>query len=153
LVAFASCPVSASAQRQEDLWVKNYRNLNVLISLEDGVRKAGITEDTVRTKVELHLRQANIRPQTLRSISELSEDHQTLDVSVNVVGQAFGIEIGFLRNVVWTLPDGKIIRNFAATWNFGTTGTGNSSFILSSLDEVLDRFLNAYLKANQEGAQ
>ena len=138
----------ADAREREELWVTNYRNLAVVISLEDGVSEVGLTEDMVRTKVELRLRQANIRP-SARPVG--INDPQTLLVSVSVVGQGFHIEIEFMRPVHWFLPDGTRADHMETVWIRGRTGTHASKpdFILSTIDKGLDQFLNAYLKANQ----
>ena|SRR5215471_13059894 len=134
------------------LWVRNYRNLNVVVFVEDGARKFGFTDDDIRTKVRLRLRQAQIRPLQTGSASELSEDQQTLEVDVQIVGLAFNVGLEFQRSVVCPLPNNGVANIVSPTWTYAVTGTHghDRAYVLSGLDEALDTFLNYYLKANQD---
>lgn len=72
-----------------------------------------------------------------------------LYVNVHVVGAAHAISVEYKKIVT----DAFGIPNMATTWNTRSTGThgrGSAGFILSHLSRHLDRFLSAYLRANEE---
>jgi hypothetical protein len=165
VVLIVACASPALARRQriidhskQELWVRNYKDLGLVVSVS---KNALLTEDAVRTKVELRLRQAGIRPvdllhtqpspgvlETLFSAGQ----GQTLYINVTLVRQAFSINLDFQRDVSWTLPDGTVNDSVTTTWtSSGTTGLHGSSsgYVMDALNEQLDEFLNAYLKANQ----
>jgi hypothetical protein len=75
-----------------------------------------------------------------------------LFVNVALLGQAFHVSLEFDREVTWTLPNGTKYDFVAQTWQVEALGTSGSdgSYVLSVLDQKLDEFLNAYIKANQE---
>jgi hypothetical protein len=53
---------------------------------------------------------------------------------------------------VYTLPNGTTIHAMVSTWHHltnGAHGYNRSSYVLSDVDDGMDRFLNDYLKANQ----
>ena len=132
-----------------NLWFKNYRDLEVSVSVHaDG--KLEITKDEIQTKVELRLREANIRPRKSIPASEIF-DAPSLQVNLAVVGLACNIQIELQRFATWEAPDGSPGRNWVSTWEDATVGThGNSrSSVMSHLDNLLDQFLNDYLRANQ----
>src|SRR5437867_12874304 len=82
----ATAHAIANIRERDGLRVKNYEALDVYISLNDETTKLGITGDTVRTRVESRLRQANIQP-----VDPVSRDHQAIVVNIDVVGQAFHV--------------------------------------------------------------
>jgi hypothetical protein len=64
-------------------------------------------------------------------------------------GGALAVALRFFRTVVFE-GKGAIYRKPAITWekvSFGTHGN-NTAFVMSTIDEMLDSFLNEYLKAN-----
>lgn len=72
-----------------------------------------------------------------------------LYVNVNVVGQAFKVEVRYYK-----LLSDHVTRetNRAATWHSGTLGThGNDAgYILDTVSQDLDKFIRAYLRVNEE---
>ena len=135
---------------KRDLWVKNCKDLSVAVFVKDN-SKLGITKEEIRTKVELRLRQANIRPREDMGSSEKMYDIPSLQVSVITVDSAFNVDIDFVRYVTWALPNGEITGYWHPTWKNGWTGIHlhDRAYLLSQIDDLMDSFLNAYLKANQ----
>ena len=72
-----------------------------------------------------------------------------LHVLINIVGAAFHIRTDFRRFATWSIADGSL-RNGDARVRATTSKARSSAYILGSLDEALDKFINAYLKANQD---
>ena len=90
-----------------------------------------------------------LRPQNPDPITSGKLHH--LYVRVHLVGSAFHIEVEFRRFVSWPVTEGRKAAGTAATWSKGMTGphNGSADYILRYLDELLDKFLNEYLKQNQ----
>lgn len=102
-----------------------------------------LTENDVLNKIELKFRSVGIEPS-----NNIYMDG-CLIVKIFVVGQAFNVSLEFSRWVS-IRTNKKIYLSKGTTWSHSTTGThgGNSSYILDSVGELADYFLNAYLKAN-----
>jgi hypothetical protein len=133
-----------------ELWVENYRDLGLYVvfdNLDDDKKQLVIPREVLEARVEARLRQAHIRP-----IPYHQGVDPTLIVIVRVVGGAFSIQVGFYRNVVWTLPNGQTTGWPLDTWHEDVVGThgNNRVSVLSKIDDVVNKFLNDYLKANQE---
>jgi hypothetical protein len=78
----------------------------------------------------------------------LSKNIPYLYVNVNAVGKGFNIELSLNEQV--TLKRDPKISCRAKTWDMCVTGIhqNNSEYIVTSLSELLDYFLNDYYKAN-----
>jgi hypothetical protein len=134
---------------KESLWVSNYKDLIVSIDVQDD-SKLGITEDDVRTKVELRLRQAGIRPHPTAAEGLKVGASGWVLVVVKTFESAFSFQIEFGRSVSWILPNGSPARQLAFLWFRDRLGIGHDrAFVLSAVGDEMDKFLNAYLKANQ----
>lgn len=158
LALFFSLPVAVHAQESAfgtGLEIDNYQSVGVFVApLPKDAEQIGLTEDRLQTRVELRLRQAKLKPVKI-------EKHRPayLYVDVNMVGNAFAIRVVFIRPVSYPIDPTAIFANavgtaarscMASTWVTLGVGTyrGDSEFIVQSLDEHLDKFLNEYLKAN-----
>ena len=111
-----------------------------------GKNDLGLTTERIRTRVELKLRSVQVVPVEIKGVVPY-----LLSVKAQVVGGAFKIALEFSRNATWVLPDGKTVEQTAVVWSDGTFGTHGRSadYVLNALDEVLEEFLNTYLRANQ----
>jgi hypothetical protein len=159
LVICGAVPATAQTTEQlaaqiekESLWVSNYRDVIVRISVQDD-SKLGITEDDVRTKVELRLRQAGIRPHpTVEFKNGTLFPEAWVLVQVSTIESAFWLRIDVGRHVSWPLPNDSPAGQLAFLWStpgrLGIHGH-NRAGILSLVGDEMDTFLNAYLKANQ----
>ena len=102
----------------------------------------GLTEERIRTKCELRIRQAGLEP-VLEKFNYLA-----VLISTNSAG-AFAIQLRFERWAVFGAK-GTTYGVFAPTWISAGFGNhlGQGEVIINSLDGHLDKFLNEYLKAN-----
>jgi hypothetical protein len=123
--------------------LKGIKALFVLV--EDLPQKAtgiGLTTERIKTATELKLRGEGI------SVPNYSYEDPYLHISINVVYQAFSVEVSLRENVV--LKRDKSINCRAATWLNSVTGvhSNDPNYIIAGLQAVLDSFLNDYYKAN-----
>ena len=138
--------IEAYVQHQE-LSVSNYKVVPLLVEAVDS-NNFGLTRDAVKTHAELRVRSVGLKPVDAAGSSE-----HYLYVQIHVAGLAFNINMDFKRSAQWTMADGQKADGFAAVWRQGNiTGTHgqNAKYVLDALDQLLDHFLNAYLKANQD---
>ncbi|OGB66083.1 MAG: hypothetical protein A2Y94_09345 [Caldithrix sp. RBG_13_44_9] len=82
---------------------------------------------------------------------ENNKSSEYLYVNINVVKSAFNILFVFNR-LVYLESGGKIYHTPGFTWYTGRSGThaGDYNYIMQSLEEMLEEFLNEYLKVNQK---
>ena len=109
-----------------------------------GIDRIGLTEERVRTKCELRLRQSGLQP----VVSEAP--YPALVITIQVLAKdTFVIEIQFYRVILFEV-NGVPYSTIAPTWeHWGTGKHGNDSeYIIKTLDQFFDVFLNEYLKAN-----
>ena len=115
--------------------------LAVVVFDNDGeAENIGLIKERVQFAVESRLRGARL----FRSGYSLP----SLDVTVGVVGSAFRITMGYSK-MLFDLVSDRV--GAATTWSDGTFGThgSNADFIVSSLSEILDKFLTEYLRVNE----
>lgn len=125
------------------LEMANSMKLSVIIECSDNSDpKVGLTEDLIRAKLELQLRRNGISP-----ASEPTDG--VLSIGLTTVGTAFSVHISFKRIVSYSV-DGHTYSAGADMWSQTILGTHrrNNSFILKRTADLLDEFINAYLKAN-----
>ena len=127
----------------EALTVRNYKDLPIVVE-NVNTNSFGITRDAIKTRTELRVRSSGLRPIE-------GDGTQWVYVQVNVVGVGYAIKVSFRRKVFWYRLDGSITSDIGSVWETGSTGTTtNAGYVMESLDQILDKFLNAYLKANQD---
>ena len=73
--------------------------------------------------------------------------HPKLVVEIHVVGAAFVAEAMYMKPVT---DDVSEVRSGATTWLSGQIGThgGQSNFVLSSIYQTIDTFIDEYLRVN-----
>ncbi len=123
-----------------ELW-DSCRAMNMLVEeLSRDSSEIGLTKQDIEIAVRSRLRSA-------RMYSDDSISY--LYVAVNIVAQAFDISF-FYRKVVRDLSSGETLP--ATTWQIGSTGNhGQSSeYILSAISQHTDRFIDEYLRVNEE---
>lgn len=119
--------------------------------LRENAKDTGLTEDQIKTKVELELRSHGI------PVGKAS-DRATLYVNVNIVGPnsyglfAYHISIAHQEWVNLIRP-GKL-GTMATLWDTGATGISDElSFrddVLNALGVHVDSYANGYLAANEK---
>ncbi len=138
---------------KEALWVNEYRDLFCVIEgLPRDAKEIGLSKDRIRSKLERELRSAGIRFwETLTEAPMTAQDH-LLYVNLNVVGDGWSLSVEFKRESYWQLPENQVGSDWVTVWNRGAAGTHSdrASFVLDAVEVALERFLNEYLKANQE---
>ena len=147
LLALISAPAGAQTLSKNGLETANYKY--VAVRIESATVDAGsidLTEDRIRTHVELRLRSAGLTPG-----DDLMKNKAFLYVKINVRGAAVHLAVEYARRVVFTTDD-RPYRYVAKTWQSVGVGThaGDTAYIMEGLDAHLDRFLNEYLKVNQK---
>ena len=116
----------------------------VVESLPSGATALGLTRESLQAAAESRLRAARLYTEAPEKA-----DLAWLYVNVNVVGLGHNISVQYKKSVT----DAFGISGFAPTWEDGSTGTQGmtgASFILSGLAPLLDKFLAAYLRVNEE---
>ena len=146
-VAGLALPALAQApQFGTGLEVADYKTVGYLVEgLSNDEAEMGLNENRLQTRVELRLRQAGLVP-ALAQTGQLPY----LSLEVTVHSQAFAIRLRFMRLVSFS-DSGRDYYKNAAVWSTGATGihAGDPEYIVGSVDQRLDEFLNEYLKVNQ----
>ena len=135
--------LSAQSISWSGLEVENYEEVYVLLDdLNPDALDIGLTENRIRSRVNVRLRQVGLKPTTDRA--------EALYINIIVVGGAFSIVISFNRAVFFYKGDDLYIKGPARVYTQGSTGTHgrDPDYIISALDGLLDQFLSDYLDAN-----
>jgi hypothetical protein len=124
--------------------ISDYKTLPLVVEAIPS-NTVNLLQEAVQSRAELRIRSAGLKP-----VSDVGPmPFRYVYINVNINGNAFNVSVQFDQYAVWDSSskpgDGEV-----TTWFASTTGThGNSStFILEAVDELMDRFLNTYLKAN-----
>ena len=136
------------------------------VTIQDEEGDLDLSAERVETAVRSRLRGARIYysgPTTAEAAREMAgenplreglfrlrlEKAPILGVYVNVVGQAFNLDVRMLQEVYNTNVDRD---GLATTWSASVTGTHRqtSSFVLGTVSEVMDNFIDEYLRVNEE---
>ena len=109
----------------------------------------GIAKDKDAAKIGLKQETVVIAARSKLRIARLYADRAiaALIVDVTVVGAAFHIGVGYWKPVK-DVASG--LQRRAGTWGAYQVGThgDNASFIISSVSELIDRFIDSYLGTN-----
>ena len=136
--------------------LKGLRKLAVVVQIENRVsedfKNVGLTEDRIRTGVELKLRQAKI---DVVYIEALTSDVPILHVEVDGSKKA-DKTFSFLVEVeLWQksfLKRDPKVEVIAGTWSTGVFGSGAASTFASDvmglINSMMDTFIKAYLSVN-----
>ena len=147
LLLLISAPAGAQPESKSGLETANYKYVAVGVErLTADEHKIGLTKDRIQTRVELRLRSAGLTPGKASSKNETY-----LYVRVKLGGSAYSAAVEYKRQVVF-ITGNRRYRYLATTWESASIGTHARSrvYIMNALDQNLDKFLNAYLKANQK---
>ena len=106
--------------------------------------KLGLTKADIQAAVESRLRGARLYTPKFAT--------PYLRIGIMIVGNAFSVHLHLVKRLVDDTY--SQMHGLATTWMDGFTGThgggsAGGSFILSSLSQVLDRFIADYLRINE----
>ena len=117
----------------------------VVESLNDDAGKIGLSKDTLQAAAESRLRAARL----------YAEDFEKtygsyLYVNVNVVGRAVSARVHYQKPVT----DEFGVLSLTTTWYTGIVGmASDASYIVQVLSQLLDEFLAAFLRVNEEACE
>lgn len=143
-------PVEPSPSEKRDRFqlFNRCKPMVLSVGLSPAAAKIGLTKKSVQAAVESRLRSARLYA------SEVTSKATTvLSVRVDVAGRAFAIRLGYEK---WLYdPRFAVQGGVATTWSLGTIGTHgeDSGYILSSIAELMDRFLVEFLRVNEEACE
>ena len=145
-------PASASASEVSDydrfkLWNDCKPMLLVVEGLANDATAIGLAKEAIEVAVRSRLRAAR-----LYSEDSAEGAWSYLYVNVGVVGSAFSITTKYQKVVRDTATE---LEYMASTWNIGTTGTHgrDSSYILATVAENADKFIDEYLRVNEDACK
>ena len=144
LPALATVFSAAESNAADDfeLWNACKPTRLVVEDLSSDAAEIGLTEERIETLTRSRLRAARIYGNIL------SETH--LYVRVSVTSRAFTTSVEFHKNLFDPISEEN---NYASTWQSGSfvgTHGQNAGFILQGLSELVDKFIDEYLRVNAE---
>ena len=114
------------------------RPMDLRVYVDKGATAIGVTKETVTTAVRSRLRAARLYENGSES---------EFFAGVQVLGFAFQVNVYYLKEMAdpASMQMGRVIA-----WRDGNFGTHrrDSSFVLSSLSESIDSFIDEYLRVN-----
>lgn len=115
-------------------------NVGIGVSIEDAERsvRRRLTEDSVRTAVESRLRAARLYD---------PNSGPFLLVAVDVLNNSFTTSVSFRKWLADELTGNIMLAGAYETGRFGTHGD-DAGFILQGISELMDGFINDYLRVN-----
>ena len=143
LIAVSPASGQVSIYDKFQLW-NDCLPINLLIeSLPDDATEIELTKERIATVARSKLRAARLYDQ---------EESTWLYVNVQIVGGAFSMSVEFNKLVI---DDATDLPGFPITWDRGSMGThgggaNGANFVLSSLAEKIDTFIDEYLRVNDE---
>jgi len=136
--------------------LKGLKKLVIVVQIgnpaSDDLKRAGLTEERIRTGIELKLREAKI---DVAYVENLLSDIPIFHVEVNGSKKdsktfSFLIEVELWQKSF--LKRDPNIEMMAATWSTGVFGLGSASSIASDImgwiSGTMDAFVKAYVSAN-----
>ena len=119
----------------------------VVEGLANDATAIGLAKEAIEVAVRSRLRAAR-----LYSEDSAEGAWSYLYVNVGVVGRAFGVYIKYRMMVRDTATE---LEYMTTTWNIGTTGTHgrDSSYILATVAENADKFIDEYLRVNEDACK
>ena len=142
-MAFSAAESAAESNAADDfqLWNACRPTHLVVQGLNNDAAEMGLTKERIETLARSRLRAARIYR------NSLFETY--LYVRITVISRAFATEIKFKKYLFDPISE----ENYhAPTWTAESVGTHgqNASFILQGLSELVDEFIDEYLRVNAE---
>ena len=124
--------------------LSNCQSMYLLVGVQKHETKIGLTDNSIQNLVESRLRSARLYTDDILANSYL-------DVQIVLVDRAFRVDVDFNKEVVDSITRHKFP---ATTWNTNTTGiASNSDYVLSSLSQLVDKFLTQFLRVNEKACK
>ena len=149
VVSLAGSPAAGQEITNTDLFQlwNDCEPIDLVIDLSGDAKKNGLTKQRIQTMAESRLRSARIYSHTLGAHLYVNVNY----ADFNTEAGAFEASVSFnpIVNRDWSV-DHPAKKNFATTWDntyLGVSG-GNSGFIMQTLSEQIDEFINEYLRVN-----
>ena len=136
------------AEQKEFEFFNNCEPIGLTVEKQKKFSEVDLTKKAITNSVESRLRSARIFAD--------GTSNSFLSVSVQIVGDAYNVSIGFAKGFEDHLFSKHIYSSPlfgpAYTWHMASTGThgGQEDFILSSLSQIIDEFLVQYFRVNQK---
>jgi hypothetical protein len=112
----------------------------VIENLSPRAAKNGLTQDAIRTDVELRLRMAGMK------VVPLDQPVPYIYVNVNVADYATNVRVDLNQELLLTRTASMVL---GTTWSAGSVGSNPSAdTIRSTIKDLVDQFLNEWLKQN-----
>jgi hypothetical protein len=132
----------------DKLAISDYKTLPLVIEDMPNGMRLNLTEEAVRNRIELRMRTAGLQP--VQGSGPLPLRYLYVNVSIST-GSAFVVSLQFQRYATWVIDSDKVGSGTVGMWGSGTVGAASSGdVVLEAVDKLVDGFLNAYLKANQD---
>jgi hypothetical protein len=135
--------------------LKDLKKLSVVVQIEkplsEDFKKVGLTEERIRTGIELKLQEAKIN---VVYATDLVPDTPILHVEINGSnkGQPFSLLIEVELWQKSLLKRDPKLEVLAGTWSTGVFGSGPASNIANDImrliNDMMDTFVKAYLSVN-----
>ena len=127
------------------LW-NNCKPIDLVVEdLHYGAASIGLVKNDIETTVLNRLRYARLYSQDVSGVF--------LQVQMGVSGSAFSNHVSF-HKIVRDLASG--LSSSTETWSVGSVGTHgakNADFILSSISQHTDKFIDEYLRVNESACE
>ena len=148
LAVITSTSALATSEFSSGLEVAPKTPIYVLVEkITENERALGLSDELIRNKVELSLRQNGIKVCTK---TESFNEGIFLYINVGVTGNSYSVNIGFSRLVTY-LVGSKSYNIFAETYVRSGQGihAGNSRTIINSILDGVDIFSGDFLRINK----
>ena len=154
LAVISSTSALADSGLDSGLEVAKNTPIYVLVAkLSENAKGIGLTDDLIRNKVELRLRQNGIRISN-ETDWLLSAGGTYLHISVGVTDGAYSFSISLNRIVNYTV-DSKSYKVFAETYNISAFGICGESlrYVIDNILNYVDIFSGDFLRVNKNYAK
>ena len=152
VVAVVAVPASAQEEQLPRLWTECAAMQLVVGDVSNEARDLALTTTILEAAAAARLRAARLLVDDPTYGLWIGFDFLKVASGRRVTGVAFDLKVRFFQPL-WDPVAGA--WRAAATWNdsmLGTTGNlgvDARQFVLGALDELLDRFISEYLRANE----
>lgn len=142
-------PTSVNFLPNDTDYLKGLKGVQVVVNdLDNDAKSIGLTLDRLQTATELALRRNRIRVLTYRERLEI-RGNPTLHVNINAFANVFYVDVS-LAEAARLERSPRIAVVSVRVWEKSIIGAHgrDPDFIVKSVEQLVERFCNDYLKAN-----